>query len=508
MPEPVMLEARGITKRYDGNPALLDVSFDASAGRVLALCGENGAGKSTLMKVLSGAVRPDAGEIRLEGRPVHIADPHYAIRLGIHTVHQELSLLPHLSVAENVLLGRMPHSRHAAWLIDWRRANAVAAAALADLELEGIDVRTRVSDLSVSVQQVVEIAKALVTPPKVLILDEPTAVLSARETEVLFRKVRALTAAGATVIYISHRLEEIFEIADDVLVLKDGERVLQAPTRDLDRDRLITAMVGRSLAAIYPQRQQPAIGAPVVECRGLTAPGRFDDVSFSVRAGEVVGMFGLVGSGRTEVARALFGAAPARSGQILVDGRPAAIATPADAIARGIVLVTEDRKRDGLALDLSVLDNGGLATMDRVSRHGVLDRTGQAALVGAKLEELAVRPSGVRRPVRTLSGGNQQKVVLAKWMLRQEIRLFILDEPTRGVDIATKVEIYRMIAGLAAAGMAVLLISSDMPEVLGMSDRVLAMRGGRIVAALDRAGLGMEELFAYAAGIEAGRVPA
>jgi ABC-type sugar transport system ATPase subunit len=500
-----MLEAIDISKSFDGNPALRGVSFTAAPGRVLALCGENGAGKSTLMKVLSGAIRPDSGYIRLDGRPVHLGDPHEAIQLGIRTVHQELSLLPHISVAENMFLGRMPHRPGAPWLIDWPAANAAASAALADLGFPGIDVRTRVSDLSVSLQQMVEIAKALASPPKVLILDEPTAVLSASETGALFRKVRELKAAGTAIIYISHRLEEIFEISDDVLVLKDGAGVLTAETRSIDSDRLIRAMVGRSLSAIYPPR--PAeVGPPVLECRGLALPGRFTDVSFTVGAGEIVGMFGLVGSGRTEVARALFGAAPAARGEIRVDGRPVRITRPADAIASGIVLVTEDRKHDGLALDLSVLDNGGLAAMDLVSRRGILDRRAQRSMVGAKLDELAVRPRGTARPVRQLSGGNQQKVVLAKWMLRRGVRVFILDEPTRGVDIATKVEIYRMVADLAAAGMAVLLISSDMPEVLGMSGRLLVMRAGRIVAALDRDQADMETLFARAAGLTPDRL--
>jgi ABC-type sugar transport system ATPase subunit len=502
-----MLELRHISKSFDGNPALKDVSVAADGGRVLAVCGENGAGKSTLMRIVSGAIKPDAGEVRLGGEAVRIADPHHAIALGIQTVHQELSLLPHISVAENVLLGKMPH-RRAAWMIDWPRTNEKAAAALADLGFPGIDVRARVADLGVSVQQIVEIAKALVGQPRILILDEPTAVLSARETEVLFRKVRELTAKGTTVLYISHRLEEIFEISDSVLVLKDGVNVLTARTAELDRNAVIRAMVGRPLSAIYPTREAKPGAPPALECRNLTRPDAFSDISLTVRAGEIVGMFGLVGSGRTEVVKALFGAVPAKTGEIFVDGNPVLIAVPADAIASGIALVTEDRKRDGLALDLSVLDNGGLASMELVSRAGILDRTRQTDIVGRKLDELAVRPRGVRRPVRQLSGGNQQKVVLAKWLLRAGIRVFILDEPTRGVDIATKVDIYRMITDLAEAGIAVLLISSDMPEVIGMSDRLLVMRGGRIVAELDRAEADMEQLFAHAAGVETNRLTA
>ena len=500
------LNVDNVRKTYDGNPALTNVSFAVDSGRVLAVCGENGAGKSTLIKILSGAVRPDTGEIALDGKPVAIRDPRHAIELGIRTVYQELSLLPHISVAENILLGKMPH-RRATWWVDWQRANDVAAEELAGFGFERIDVRCLVSELSVSEQQVVEIAKALAGQPKILILDEPTSVLSARETDILFGKVRELTAEGIIVIYISHRLEEIFEISDEVIVLKDGVNVLAAKTNNLTRDALIHAMVGRSLAAIYPSRiSRP--GPAVIECRGLCRTGVFEDVTFSVHAGEIVGMFGLVGSGRTDVARALFGAPSATSGQILVAGAPIAMTRPADAIANGIAFVTEDRKRDGLALGLSVLDNGGLASMDRVSRRGILNRRLQEKIVEAKLDELAVRPRGVSRAVRQLSGGNQQKVVLAKWLLLDHTRIFIFDEPTRGVDIATKVEIYRMMADLASAGMAVLLISSEMPEAIGMSDRLLVMRSGRIVAALEHSELSMERVFALAVGAETDRMTA
>ncbi len=501
-----MLGVHDLGKSYDGNPALAGVSFQAAPGSVVAVCGENGAGKSTLMKILSGAIRPDSGEVRLDGRRVDIADPHHAMRLGIQTVYQELSLLPHLSVAENILLGKMPHGR-VSWIVDWRETVARAQKVLEDFGFDGIDVRARVSDLPVSVQQIVEIAKALAVMPRVLILDEPSAVLSQRETELLFSRIRDLTARGVIVLYISHRLEEVFEIADKVVVLKDGRKVLEAPMAEVDRERLITAMVGRSLAAIYPERSREP-GETMLDVSSLARGNEFADVSFRVRAGEIVGMFGLVGSGRTEVARAIFGAEPATSGEIRVGGVRLEITSPAVAIRHGIVLVTEDRKRDGLALELSVLDNGGLATMDLVSRLGVIDGHKREKTVREKLDELAIRPRGLQRPVRQLSGGNQQKVVLAKWLLVRDIRVFVFDEPTRGVDIATKVEIYRMMADLAAGGMAVLVISSEMPEVLGLSDRVLVMRGGRIAAELARADLTMETVFAHAAGIDSDRLTA
>ncbi|HKP26078.1 MAG TPA: sugar ABC transporter ATP-binding protein [Dongiaceae bacterium] len=500
------LAAIGIGKSYEGNAALRDVSFRVERGTVLAVCGENGAGKSTLMKILSGATTPDTGTLSIDGEDVTLNDPREAIDRGIATVHQELSLLPHLSIAENMLLGKAPRGRFR-WQVDWREMYRLADEVLRDLGVETIDVRQKVSTLSVSVQQVVEIAKALVGRPQVLILDEPTAVLSAHEAELLFRAVRKLARLGTIIIYISHRLEEIFEISDQVLVLKDGEKVMEAATGALDRDALIRAMVGRPLTAIYPARRARP-GPVLLECRHLARRTVFRDVSFSLRGGEVVGMFGLVGSGRTDLARALSGATPADAGEIWIAGEKARIASPREAVRHGIAFVTEDRKRDGLALDLDLMDNAGLATMGDAARLGVLDRRRRAAIVGAKLDDLAVRPKGTSRPVRQLSGGNQQKVVLAKWLLVNGTRIFLFDEPTRGVDIATKVEIYRMVAALADAGMAILLISSELPEILGMSDRVLIMRGGSLVADLPRAEMSMETVFARAAGIAADRISA
>jgi ribose transport system ATP-binding protein len=494
-----MLEIRHINKRFDGNAALRDVSITVTTGKVLAICGENGAGKTTLMKILSGAIAPDEGQILFNGTDVAIGDPQHAMKLGIHTVYQELSLLPHLSVAENILLGRLPH-RSPRWIVDWKSTVKRAAETIGEFGFDGIDVSSLVSTFSVSVQQIIEIAKALVVNPKILILDEPSAVLSAHESQKLFRKIRQLSASGTIVLYISHRLDEIFEISDEVLVLKDGVGVLSAQTSKLDRDSVIKAMVGRSLDAIYPARK-PSLGDVALEVRHLSHKPAFSDISFEVRAGEIVGMFGLVGSGRTEIARAIFGAEPVRSGEIRISGKQALIASPSDAIANGIAFVTEDRKRDGLALDCTVIDNGALASMKMYLRHGVLDRALQQDVVASKLDELNVRPRGTFGPVRRLSGGNQQKVVLGKWMLVKDTRIFIFDEPTRGVDIATKVEIYRMLSELAASGQAILLISSEMPEILGLCDRLLIMRKGRIAAHLERSGFNMETIFAYAAGL-------
>jgi len=493
------LAVGNIAKSYDGNPAVRDISFAVGPGRVLALCGENGAGKSTLMKMLSGAILPDSGEILLDGTPARIARPADAMALGIRTVYQELSLLPHLSIAENILLGRMP-IRAFSFVVDWAEANRSAARVLADFGFPDLDPRALVNTLSIAQQQIVEIAKALVASPKILILDEPTAVLSAAETDKLFAKVRSLAAAGTTVLYISHRLEEVYAIADMIVVLKDGRSVLAGEVAELDQNRLIHAMVGRSLTTIFPARNGRP-GKAVLEVDGLCLGGLFRDVGFSVCAGEIVGMFGLVGSGRTEIAKAIFGARPAEAGSIRLNGSPADFTTPAAAVRGGIAMLTEDRKGDGLALDVSVIDNAGLASFARYAPRGVIDGARRRELVDGKIRELSIRPRDPARPVRQLSGGNQQKVVLAKWLLVENIELFIFDEPTRGVDIATKVEIYQMIRDLADGGVAVLLISSEMPEVLGMSDRLLILRAGRVVAELVPDSFRPETVFAHAAGL-------
>ena len=502
MPE---LTISKIAKSYDGNPAVREISFSVGEGKVLALCGENGAGKSTLMKMLAGAVLPDSGSIALDGREAAIANPADAMALGIQTVYQELSLLPHLSVAENMLMGRMP-SKRVSWVIDWNAANRLASAVLHEFGFPDIDPRMLVRELSIARRQIVEIAKALVAKPKILILDEPTAVLSALETEKLFDKMRSLTAEGTTILYISHRLEEIFRVADEFVVLKDGRSVLSGGLDQLNQAKLIEAMVGRPLEAIFPAHNRIP-GDVVLEVQHLAHEGLFRDIGFNVRAGEIVGMFGLVGSGRTEVAKAIFGAQPADRGKIKLAGRDANFASPRQAVRNGVAMITEDRKGDGLALDASVMDNVSLASFERISRFGVIDSGKRERLVEGQIAGLSIRPKGTIRPARQLSGGNQQKVVLAKWLLVEGVKLFVFDEPTRGVDIATKVEIYRMIAELATEGAAVLLISSEMPEVIGLSDRLLIMREGSIAAELSSEEFSMEALFMHAAGLVATQLP-
>ncbi|MGA2378841.1 MAG: sugar ABC transporter ATP-binding protein [Spirochaetia bacterium] len=489
----------GIHKKFGGTHALKGVTMSAEPGEVHAVVGENGAGKSTLMNIVSGALRPDAGSIFIDSKPVEMSSPHHAALLGVRAVHQDFSLVPHLTIAENILMGKMPtHGRRGLW-VDWAETNRRAHALLSGLGFTGLDTRARVSRLSVSHQQVVEIAKALAEKPRILILDEPSAVLSKEELAVLFALIIRLKREGTLVLYISHRLEEVFEIADRITVLRDGELVGTVRREEVDQDDLIRMMVGRSVEEIYPPRTVSR-GAEILTVEGLSRSGEFRDVSFSVHAAEVVGMFGLVGSGRTAVARCIFGADAPISGRILLEGRRFQARSPQDAVSAGIAFVTEDRKRDGLVMSCSIRDNVSLATLRRMSRGPFLDRRRQNTLVREKVQELAIRSSHIGMLVKTLSGGNQQKVVLAKWLLTRT-RVLLLDEPTRGVDIGAKVEIYLIITRLVEAGIGVLLISSEMTEVLGMSDRILVMREGRQVAELARAEATEEKLLQHAAGV-------
>jgi len=492
------LQVRGIKKSYDGTQALKGVDFSSKAGEVHAVVGENGAGKSTLMKILAGAIQPDSGEILLDGNPVQPRSPHLAFLLGIRTVYQEFSLIAHLSVTENILMGQMPTGRFK-WWVDWPGAHRRAQELLESVGFTGIDVRATTSRLSVSHQQMVEIAKAVATKPRILILDEPSAVLSQKELRRLFALIRRLKQESVLVLYISHRLDEVFEIADRITVLKDGDTVGTVIPSATTENELIKMMVGRPLEAIYPKRGiQP--GDQLLEVNHLSKPGEFQDVSFSLSRGEILGIFGLVGSGRTAVARCIFGAEQPASGNVRINGKVIKAKSPTDSVKARIALLTEDRQRDGLIMSCSVCDNVGLATMDRVSRWTLLNRRQQKELVQAKVQEMSIRPPEINRLVRTLSGGNQQKVALAKWLLARA-RLLILDEPTRGVDVATKVEIYHLIGELADTGVGIILISSELPEILGLSDRVLVMREGRIVGEFSKAQAGEETLLACAAGV-------
>ncbi len=492
------LVMRGISKSFDGTQALKGVNFSARLGEVHAIVGENGAGKSTLMKILAGALHRDAGEIILDGSPVLINSPFAAHQLGIRAVYQEFSLVRHLSVTENILLGQMPSGR-LKWLLDWKKAHQQAEEKLAEIGFTGLNVRTQVSRLTVSQQQMVEIAKAAVTRPRIWILDEPSAVLSQEELNRLFEVIQKLKQESALILYISHRLEEVYQVADRITVLKDGELIGTVSPREADQNRLIRMMVGRDLGEFFPKRQ-PKPGEEALRVQDFSREGWFDKISFSVRHGEIVGLFGLVGSGRTQVARCIFGADPLSGGEVFLEGQPVRLRSPGEAVRMGIAFLTEDRKRDGLVMSCSIVDNASLATLNQVSRYGVLDIKKRDGRVQEKVEELSIHPAQISRLVRQLSGGNQQKVILAKWLLSQA-RVLIMDEPTRGVDVATKVDIYRLISDLADQGVGVLLISSELPEILGMSDRALVMREGALVGEFPRAQASEERLLACAAGV-------
>ncbi|MFB0535705.1 MAG: sugar ABC transporter ATP-binding protein [Anaerolineae bacterium] len=492
------LQMQGISKSYDGTQALREVDFSAAIGEVHAIVGENGAGKTTLVKIIAGALQRDAGEILLDGRPADLGTPLRARRLGIRAVHQEFSLVPHLTVTENILMGEMPTGR-LKWWVDWPTAHHRAEEILQGIGFTGINVRTPVSRLSISHQQMVEIAKAVAERPRILILDEPSAVLSQEELKRLFALIETLKEESTLILYISHRLNEVFEVADRITVLKDGELVGTMPSQETDQGQLIKMMVGRTLGEIYPRRHtQP--GEEILRVESLSRGNSFKDISFSLARGEILGLFGLVGSGRTQVARCIFGAEPPASGEIRLEEKVIRPKSPRDAVKAGIALLTEDRKRDGLVMNCPIRDNVILATMEQVSRWGFLNRRQQDAQVRSKVQELDIRPPQVGRLVRTLSGGNQQKVALAKWLLSQA-KVLILDEPTRGVDVATKVEIYHIIGDLADKGIGILFISSELPEILGMSDRALVIREGRLVGEFTRAEASEESLLAAAAGV-------
>ncbi|MCU0872903.1 MAG: sugar ABC transporter ATP-binding protein [Pirellulaceae bacterium] len=471
---PPLLRMRGIEKTYPGVRALRGVDLELRAGEVLALVGENGAGKSTLIKILGGAVASDAGSIHVDGRPVQLRGPTAARRAGVSIIYQEFNLVPALTARENIFLGQEP-SRFG-WLPvsqEHRRSRDL-------FERIGvaIDPETPCRDLTVAQQQVVEIAKALSREAKVVVMDEPSAALSPRETRHLFAVIRELQAQGIGVIYISHRLNEVFDIADRVMVLRDGAHVGTRPIGELTRDRIIEMMVGRTLETEFPKQPAP-IGPPRLVARGLRRGRAVRDVSFEVRRGEVLALTGLVGAGRTETARLIFAADRRDAGTVSLDGRPLSLRSPRDAIAAGICLLTEDRKSQGLVLGRSVLENFGLPNMNRFAPGGFLRLRREAAALDGYVAQMQIKLASRNQAAGTLSGGNQQKIVLAKW-LKRNAEVVIFDEPTRGIDVGAKYEIYLLINRLAAQGKAVLMISSELPEVLGMSDRILVMHEGRI----------------------------
>jgi len=475
-----LLEMQNITKRYPGVIALDNVHLSVLPGDVHCLVGENGAGKSTLMKVLAGAIPMDEGQIRIGGEEVHYDSPQMAARLGISMIHQEFNLVPHLSVAENIFLGNAP--RHLG-CIQWRLLYEKARAALQRLNSDLAPSRS-VGTLSVAQQQVVEIAKALSTNARILIMDEPSAALTDHELATLFALVKSMSQQGVSIVYISHRLEEIFSLGHHVTVMRDGKWIATHQVSEVDREDLIRMMVGRELQDEFPERHGTP-GKTRLRVENLERKGVFSDISFTIAAGEVVGLTGLVGSGRTEVARALFGADPLTSGTVFLDDEAIRIHSPREAIAKGIGFLTEDRKNQGLVLPMSVRANITMANMGAALRGPLLLPSAERAIARKYVDSLQIKTPHVEEIVHHLSGGTQQKVVLAKWLLTRS-RFLIFDEPTRGIDVGAKMEIYRLIREISAQGVAILLITSELPEALGMCDRLYVMREGSIMGELHR----------------------
>jgi ABC-type sugar transport system ATPase subunit len=476
-----MLTLQGISKNFPGVRALAGVNLDVRAGEIHGLLGENGAGKSTLIKIIAGALAPDDGEMTFADAPARWASPREAKLAGVHVVYQEFALFPQLSVAENIFLGN--ERRNRLGLVDHNRTRREADELLARLGVS-LDVRARVGSLSVADQQMVEIARAMTRNVRLLILDEPTAVIAGREVALLFDRLRRLREDGVSVLFISHRLDEVFALCDRVTVLKDGRFVGTDETRALTRARLIAMMVGRDLGDLFPPRSETArMREPVLRTEKVAIGDRVQDISIELHAGEIVALAGMVGAGRTELALGLFGAMPIASGAIQIDGARFTTMSPAQAIRLGMGLVTDDRKAQGLALLLDVAANITGPALAEITRRGLLDREAETAIATREIERYRIACRGPATPVATMSGGNQQKVIVARWA-RICRTVLILDEPTRGIDVGAKAEIYRIMRELAAAGVAILMISSDMIEVIGMADRILVMREGRITGEL------------------------
>ncbi len=496
--ENLVLEMRKISKKYPGVRALDGVDFDVRTGEVHALVGENGAGKSTLVKILAGAQPLDSGEILIENSPVVMDTPQRAMDYGVSIIYQEFNLVPYLSAAENIFLGREPRASIPGF-VDFGTMFGEARRLIDELGVK-LDVRLPINRLSVAQQQMVEIAKATSRQSKIIVMDEPSATLTEHELAHLFGLIKNLKNQGVSIIYISHRLEEIFQIADRVTVLRDGHLVGTKPIDELDRESIIQMMVGREIKEKIPKHAVEP-GAVVLELKKVSRKGALEDISFQVRAGEVVGLAGLVGAGRTEVARVIFGADPHDTGTILLNGSPLKTHGPRDAIEAGIGLVTEDRKALGLILGMAVRENVTLANLASISTLSFINQAKERSIAAKYVDELSVKTPSIEQQVQNLSGGNQQKVVLAKWLFT-ESRVLIFDEPTRGIDVGSKVEIYQLMNKLAADGVAIIMISSELPEVLGMSDRIIVMHEGRIAGELPRGEATQEKIMHLATGGE------
>ena len=489
-----LLQMQAVHKRFPGVHALKGVDFEVAAGEIHALLGENGAGKSTLIKTIAGVHKPDEGQMLFEGKEVQFNTPRDAQKQGVDTVYQELSLYPDLSVAENIFIGHAPRRTFGPFkVMDWQTMNRRAKELLADLEVFDIDVRQIVGTFNVGNRQRFEIAKALSHDAKLLIMDEPTAALTEADVEQLFRIVRLLKERGVGIIFITHKLSEVFELADRVTVLRDGEYIGTKKVSETSESELISMMVGRTIDKLFP-KQDAEIGEVVLEVRKLQREPYTRDVSFKVHAGEIVGLAGLVGAGRSETAQLIFGIHKAKSGDILMRGKKLSIDHPSQAVEQGIAYVPEDRGTQGLIKEMNIRDNVSLAVLGEIANNGFIDFGKEESLAQHAIEQFGIRAYGPQQIANKLSGGNQQKVVVSKW-LASEPKLLIMDEPTRGVDVGAKSEIHRLMSRLAAErGLAILMISSELPEILGMSDRILVMRQGRIVAEFDREEASQEKI--------------
>ena len=478
-----LLTAEGVRKEFPGVVALDDVTFRLKRGSVHALMGENGAGKSTLMKILAGIYHPDKGTVRLKGVDIRLESPLDALENGIAMIHQELNLMAPMTVAENIWIRREPLTRLG--FVDHKEMNRKTAELFNRLNIS-IHPQTKVGELSVANRQMVEIAKAVSYESDVLIMDEPTSALTEREVEHLFQIIRGLRDQGIGIVYITHKMSELFEIADEFSVFRDGKYIGTHASTDVTRDDIIRMMVGREITQMFP-KEDVALGEVVLSVKNLTLNGVFRDVSFDVRAGEILGVAGLVGSGRSNVAETIFGVTPASSGTIEIDGKPVDVFSPTEAIRNRMAFLTEDRKETGCLLILNVLENMQLAVLqDRFVKNGFVEQSTLSAECEDMCRKLRVKTPNMNERIENLSGGNQQKVLIGRWMLTNP-RILILDEPTRGIDVGAKAEIHRLVTEMAKTGVAVIMISSEMPEVLGMSDRIMVMHEGRVTGFLDRA---------------------
>ncbi len=495
MEQQPLLRMEGISKRFPGVQALDNVDFEVYPGEILGFVGENGAGKSTLVKILSGVYYKDQGSIWFNGQPVEIRSPHEAQEIGITTIYQELALVPYLSVAENIFLNREPRRVRQIGLVDFRTQKRQAEEIMADLGVE-IPGDRLVKDLTVAAQQMVEIAKAVSRNASLILMDEPTSALSSKEVDALFNLMHRLKERGVSVVFISHRLEEVLEVVDRIIVMRDGRRVGTLRRDEADETKIIRMMVGREVG-LFPKEDAP-IGEPVLEVRNISGANGVKDVSFSVRRGEIVGLAGLVGAGRTEVARLICGADRLTAGTILLNGKEVKINSPGDAVENGIGWVPEDRKQHGLVLMMDVKSNITLAILRRISGlAGAVRARSERQVAQEYVKALSIATPSISQTTSNLSGGNQQKVVVAKW-LSAKPKLLIMDEPTRGIDVGAKAEVHALMSRLAKEGMGILMISSEMPEIIGMSDRVIVMCQGRVTGEFSRPNLSQEEIMTCA----------